>query len=147
MVKMEILRGQHHAALAMAERLLELVHEYRPGHSGVAILIQLNRLYGILRLHLAQEDVQLYPALMASPDPRVAHVAQRYVDEMGGLALDLECFAQHWSCSASIVNNFDEFRDATCDLISRLAVRIERENVQLYPLADAIVEPPRRRAC
>ena len=146
MIKLDILRRQHDAALDMAQRLLDLIDGYRPGNSAYPILMQLNRLYGVLRVHLAHEDVELYPALMASSDARVARTAGHYVDEMGGLALNLECFARHWSCSASIANNFAEFSQAANDLMLALAVRIERENRYLYPLADAAIAAPQRDA-
>lgn len=146
MTKLDILRRQHDAALDMAQRLLELIDGFRPGCPGYPILMQLNRLYGILRIHFAQEDVQLYPQLMASPDPAVAQLARQYSGEMGSLALDLECFARHWSCSASIAGNFVEFRDEANDLMMRLVVRIDRESRQLYPLAEAEPEPRRRAA-
>ena len=146
MVKIDILRGEHDAALNMAQRLLELIEGYQPGTPAYPLLMQLNRLYGVLRLHLAHEDVELYPALMASTDPKVARTARMFVDELGGLALEIECFARHWSCSASIAGNFQEFREAAEELVLALAARIERENRQLYPLAEAVMGKPQRDA-
>lgn len=146
MTRLDNLRRQHEAALDMAQRLLELIDGYKAGNPAYPILMQLNRLYGVLRIHLALEDVELYPALAASPDPQVARTAQVYIEEMGSLALDLECFARHWSCSASIAGNFDEFRDAAQDLMLALAVRIERESQHLYPVAEAQSEPRRNAA-
>ena len=146
MIKLDILRHQHDAALDMAQRLLDLIDGHRAGDPGYPILMQLNRLYGVLRIHLALEDVELYPALTASSDPEVARTARLFVEELGSLALDLECFARHWSCSASIANNFAEFSEAARDLMLALAVRIERENQHLYPLAETIAEPRRDAA-
>lgn len=146
MIKLDVLRRQHDAALAMAQRLLELIDSYQPGSSGSPILMQLNRLYGVLRVHLAHEDVVLYPALAGSADPKVARIAHSFVDEMGGLAIELECFARHWSCSASITACFDEFREAANELVLKLAVRIDRENRLLYPLADSLPEARRDAA-
>ena len=137
MTNLDILRSQHDDALDMAQRLVDLIEGYEPGAPAHQILLQLNRLYGVLRVHLAHEDIELYPYLLGSPDPSVARTARLYVEEMGSLALDLECFAQHWSCSASISANFQEFRDAAHDLMISLAVRIEREDRHLYPLAEA----------
>ena len=147
MIKIDALRHQHDTALDMAQRLLELIDAYRPGNPAHPILMQLNRLYGVLRVHLAHEDLVLYPALISSPDRTVARTAQHFVDEVGGMALDLECFARHWSCSASITSNFAEFSQAANDLMLALAVRIERENRYLYPLAEAASEAaPQRNA-
>lgn len=145
MIRLNILREQHDEALDMAQRLLELIDGYKAGASACPILRQLNRLCGVLRVHLAHEDVQLYPALTASSDPNIARTAQHYVDEMGGLALDLEYFARQWSCSASISNDFAEFSQAANDLMLALAVRIERENRYLYPLVDSVAGATQQR--
>jgi hypothetical protein len=141
MVKIDILRAQHDEALAMADRLIELADQSDPRAAAIPILMQLNRLLGLVRVHLAHEDVGLYPALIASPDPQVARTAQRFVEEMGGLAFDFEWFARRWSCSVSIAGDIDAFREGAHRLALALAVRIERENRYLYPLA----EPEARR--
>jgi hypothetical protein len=146
MVKLDILRRQHDAALDMAQRLLELIDGYQDDMQAYPILMQLNRLYGVLRVHLALEDIELYPALAASPNPKVARTAQLYVDEMGDLAINLECFAQHWSCSASIAASFEEFRQAAQDLMLALAIRIEREDRYLYPLTESANPVPASKA-
>ena len=136
MIKIDILRAQHDEALAMADRLIELVDHYDPRSAAIPVLMQFNRLLGLLRVHFAHEDVELYPTLTASHDPLVARTAQRFVDEMGGLAIELECFARRWSCSASIAGNIEEFREAAHQLMMTLTVRIERENRILYPLVE-----------
>lgn len=136
MAKFDLLRAQHDDALAMAGRLIELADHYDPRSAAIPLLMQLNRLLGLLRVHFAHEDVELYPELTASTDPLVARTAKRFVDEMGGLAVELECFARRWSCSASIAGKIDEFREGAHQLLMALAVRIERENRILYPLAE-----------
>jgi hypothetical protein len=143
---MELLRKQHDDALAMADRLMDLIDGHEPGGGAVAILMQLNRLIGLLRIHLAQEDVDLYPGLIASTDPNVARTAKAYVEDMGGLAAELEIFARHWSCSASIDSGMGEFREGVNALMLALAVRIERENLFLYPMAEAEPAGQSRRA-
>lgn len=136
------LRHQHDAAISMGDRLLDLIDSYRGDVDAYPIALQFNKLVGLLRVHLAQEDVQLYPDLMASSDSKTAKLAKAYVAEMGSLASELELFAQRWSSSAVIATDFDEFAEATRELILQLVVRIERENRYLYPLA----EPPARQA-
>jgi len=137
MMKMDLLRRQQDAVLNLAHRLLDLIDAYQDGNPGFPILMQLHRLFGVLRVHLALEDVELYPQLTASPDAKTASTAQLFSDEMGGLAEQLECFARQWSCSAGITSNFEEFREAAHDLVLSLAIRIERERHFLYPLARA----------
>lgn len=131
------LRHQHDVAISIGDRLLELVDTYRCDADAYPIALQFNKLVGLLRVHLAQEDVQLYPDLMSSSDARTARLAKTYVAEMGSLAFELELFAQRWSSSAVIATDFDEFAQATRELILQLVVRIERENRYLYPLAES----------
>ena len=130
----------------MADRLLQLVDQYDPRTAAIPILMQLNRLLGLLRVHLAYENVQLYPALMASPDAEVVRTARRHVDEMGGLAIDLECFARNWSCAEGIAASIDEFREAARRLVLALSDRIDREDLHLYPLAEAEARRRGRKA-
>jgi hypothetical protein len=146
MVNMQILRQQHDAALSMADRLIDLADNYQQGTQAIPILMQLNRLLGILRVHFAHEDVELYPHLMGSSDAAVARTATAYFAEMGGLATDLEYFSRHWSCSVRIAGNINEFRHDLHELMLTLAVRIERENRYLYPLADDHPEMKHRDA-
>jgi hypothetical protein len=146
MVNTESLRQEHDAALKMADRLIDLVDNYDPRTAAIPILMHLNRLLGILRVHLVHEDVELYPKLIKSDDPEVARTALAFVAEMGSLAIDLEWFAQHWSCSASIAGNIDQFREGVHQLVMALAVRIERENRYLYPLAEVHSQTPHRDA-
>ncbi len=130
----------------MSDRLFDLIESYDGGRDAFDIAMQLNKLVGLLRIHLAQEDLQIYPELAGSPDEKVARLARSYANEMGGLAIELEIFAKHWSCSASIVSHFDEFREAANILLLTLAVRIERENRYLYPLVEAMGTATNRRA-
>ena len=134
------LSNQHDAALGMADRLIELIDDYRCEEDALPIAVQFSKLVGLLCVHLAQEDVQLYPKLVASDDGKTAKLALAFVAEMGGLALELELLARRWSSSAVIAGDFAEFAEATRELILQLAVRIERENRYLYPLARSVEE-------
>jgi hypothetical protein len=130
------LKNQHDAAMAMADRLIDLIDEYRHDGDALPIAIQFSKLVGLFRVHFAQEDVQLYPELVALGDRDVSRLALTYAAEMGGLANDLEKFVRRWPSSAVIASNFAEFADAARDMVLALAVRIERENRFLYPLIE-----------
>ena len=146
MITTDNLRRQHDAANAMSSHLCDLIDSYRGHRDAEAITMQLSRLVGLLRIHLAQADVQIYAALAMSEDQAVARIAASHTNEMGDLAVDLETFARHWTCSASIAGRFDEFRDDAHALLMALAVRIEREDRILYPLAEQMVAGDQRNA-
>jgi len=145
MMKLDVLRRQQVAALGLAQELLDLIEAYEVGDAAYPLLLQLNRLFNVLRVHLVHMDVELYPRLMQSAEPRVEQVARLLADEMGDLAEQLEEFGRQWSCSASITSQFTEFRNAAHDLVLCLAVRIDRESHFLFPLAEA--EAARAQPC
>jgi hemerythrin-like domain-containing protein len=132
------LKNQHDAAMAMADRLIDMIDEYRHDGDALPIAIQFSKLVGLFRVHFAQEDVQLYPELVALGDREVARMTLTYAAEMGGLANELERFVRRWPSSAVIAGSFNEFADAARGMVLALAVRIERENRFLYPLAEAV---------
>ena len=146
MKQTDVFREQHDAALVMARRLLELVDRYQPGSSAYPILLQVNRLFGFLRAHLAQENAVLYRDLATSKNQRVAKAAKNFAKEMDGLAVQIEDFTRHWCCTAAITRGFGEFREAVNNLVLVVSVRIERENRLLYSLVDGECEGSTERA-
>lgn len=132
------LRRQHDAALEQVQAMLALMDAYRPGADAFHLALSVARLLGLLRVHLAQEDVGLYPALQQCGDAEAAMIAARFVAEMGGLARDVEDYVRKWSSSAAIAADFAGFRDDSLNLFAALDARIERENTILYPLAERV---------
>ncbi len=132
------LRCQQQDAFRQANRLNALIDDYGEGDDAFPIAAHLARLLGILRVHLAREDDQLYPMMIASGDLRAAVVASRYQSDMGSLAWDLETFMLRWSSSACIATGFAAFRPQWVALFAALSARIECENTFLYPMADAL---------
>lgn len=133
------LRRQHDAASKLASQLLVDIGNYRQKEDAYVISLTLAKLFGLLRIHLAQEDQCLYPALVASDDERIASVANRFVAEMGGLSKILESFGERWSCRKAISENFEAFCSETATVLDALNNRILRENEELYPLADSVL--------
>ncbi len=133
------LRQQHDLATIMTDHLRDLVRRHRPGDNAIAIATQLARLLGALRVHLAEEDEYLYPALIATNNGIAAALAERYRAEMGSLAWDVEEFMRYWSSSAVIAQRFEAFESDLDRMLGALVARIKRENFTLYPIADALI--------
>lgn len=140
MARTDMLRRQHDAAVVIVEEISASIYNFREARDAYAIALKLAKLKGLLRIHFAQEDRSLYPAMMASSDAEVAATAATFQKEMGHLGAAFESFADRWSTSAAIAANFDQFREESADLFGKLANRIERENEDLYRLADTIDE-------
>lgn len=140
------LHREHDAACQLMIGLAGQILAYRGRDDADRLTLGVAQLLGLLRLHLMVEDTHLYPELIASGHRQTAAMAQRFADEMGDIAEQLEEFAMRWSSSAGIAAGFDEFREEALAIFAALETRIRRENQQLYPLADRLAEPPLRSA-
>ncbi len=89
--------------------------------------------------HLTHEDQWMYPLLMAADDAGVRGAAAACFEDMGGVHGAWNACRDLWSAEA-IFADPRRFRAATDGLIGALALRVERENVELYPLVDRVVE-------
>ncbi len=132
------LQSQHEACLAIVHDI-----EARSAHipdrtAAVEITLMLARLTGILRIHLALEDEILYPALRNASDPDVARTAERYWQEMGGLANAFLDFIDRWKRADALLAAQDAFRTESAHVFAALADRIAREHGEIYPMAERL---------
>lgn len=84
-----------------------------------------------LMAHLTKEDLLLYPMLRRSPLPEVAALAERSVEESGGLRDAVKDYMRRWT-SDSMAADPDGFERDTHVLLAALRERILREESQLY---------------
>lgn len=89
--------------------------------------------------HLTTEDDWMYPMLMASVDRSISDAAGACFEEMGGLLGAWLAYRDQWSAEA-ILSAPERFRAATRGVMGALALRIERENTELYPLVDRLAD-------
>ena len=102
--------------------------------------------------HLKCEDWALYPRMQSSGDAEVMRIARIFVDEMGHIAGDFAAYDARWTPEA-VEADWDGFRGETIGILDALGMRIEREEQQLYPLAERLpiggerqAPPPRAAA-
>jgi hemerythrin-like domain-containing protein len=129
---------QEHADVMNSVAVLrELVHTGVNEHAE-EIVVQLLAMTGAIKLHLAAEDRVLYPALANASDPLVAQTSRMFQQEMGGLAGTLTAFVSRWNLAAKILQDPQGFRDEANAVFKALYMRVQRENRELYPMAEAI---------
>ena len=129
---------QEHADVMNSVAVLrELVHTGVNEHAE-EIVVQLLAMTGAIKLHLAAEDRVLYPALANASDPLVAQTSRMFQQEMGGLAGTLTAFVSRWNLAAKILQDPQGFRDEANAVFKALHMRVQRENRELYPMAEAI---------
>lgn len=129
---MDKFRTQHDDILrAMAEISERIKAKAEPA----TLRTLLSGLAGKVNFHLAMEDQALYPRLMESGDAAVKARATKFKDQMGDLGEVFTRYNARWQVSA-IRGDAQGFADETRKVFGALAKRIERENAELYPLAD-----------
>lgn len=124
-------RVQHDEILALAG---EITSELKGKADAGVMRKLLSNLAGKVNFHLAMEDKALYPRLMQQ-DEQANKMAARFQKEMGGLAGVFIEYTNKWPLAA-IKSDPAGFAAETRKVFGALAHRIERENTQLYPLAD-----------
>ncbi|MDJ0943384.1 MAG: hemerythrin domain-containing protein [Kiloniellales bacterium] len=95
-------------------------------------------LSGKLKAHLAKEDNELYPELLGSGDPKLAEMAAAFQNEMGGLSAAFESYMETWRSIEAIEDEPESFIRASEEILDALSDRINRENRELYALADRL---------
>lgn len=132
------LRRQHDAALELVAQIKAMA-ALPLDHDGAYALSLLNsKLTGVLRIHFAQEDKTLYPYMINSSNAIAAGTAATFRAEMGDLGPIYHGFANRWASSAAIFKDQETFRIESTAIFAALEERINRENYELYPLADII---------
>jgi hypothetical protein len=94
------------------------------------------RLKGKLVVHSSMENEALYPRLLEHADAAIRALAQDLFEELGGI---YETFAAHhakWSAVELIEADPSAYARHTQAVFDKLKLRMDRENNELYPLAD-----------
>jgi hypothetical protein len=119
------LRRQHDEATDLVGQLFTIIDGPQPDEAGIYRMGHtIARLTGMLRIHFAIESRSLYPYMTSSSHVEAATTAAAFQDEMGGLNATYMAYADRWN-NRMIASNWQTFRS-------------ERENMTLYPLAEAI---------
>lgn len=101
----------------------------------VSLLAQLG---GKLKMHLAAEDKSLYPAMFSSSNSEASQAAKKFMDEMGGLKGAFDQYSSKWRSYVAVQNDPAGFATETKSIFAALKDRVQREDKELYPLADKI---------
>jgi iron-sulfur cluster repair protein YtfE (RIC family) len=134
--EMQRLRAEHAALVTLSRIILDMVHAPGPPRP-----TELASARGLLRdtlvRHLKCEDWALYPRLNATGDPELMRITREFELEMGDLAADFVAYDDKWT-SERVAAAWPDFCRETRAVFDLLAVRIEREERELYPLADKL---------
>ncbi|KGB55657.1 Hemerythrin HHE cation binding domain-containing protein [Sphingopyxis sp. LC363] len=144
--EMQRLRAEHAALVTLSRIILGMTASPSPpGPDDLASAR--GQLREALVRHLKCEDWILYPRLMATGDAELMRITREFEIEMGSLAADFAAYDEKWTRDR-VAADWAGFRRETKIVFDLLAMRIEREERELYPLADtlyasaAVLGPP-----
>ena len=139
MLDIHELRRQHRLIMVRATGLRGLGDMIKTRQDAEEARAAIEGIDKMLIEHLTIEDNDLYPALLAGPDSEVAAMAADCAEEMGGIRGAWVAYRDQWT-AAAIAADPARFSAATAGVIGALALRVERENAELYPAAEALAQ-------
>lgn len=134
--EMQRLRAEHTALVTLSRIILSMTDLPRPPDASQLAAAR-SQLRDALVRHLKCEDWILYPRMMATGDPELMRITREFEIEMGGLAADYVAYDDKWTREA-IIADWQGFCGETRTVFGLLATRVEREERELYPLAETL---------
>lgn len=131
MLSFEDLMHDHSAIFAAVRAIMEEIES----NAGSAILAaSLGHLDSLLTPHLAIEDEEIYPLLLAGGDAGQRIMAEEAISAFSSVATDWDAFIAAWGQSA-IAADRTGFVTGLQALLDTLQRRVRAENEILYPMA------------
>lgn len=133
-------RRQHDDLLAIVAEFRGLLQPEALRRDPRPARVLLSSLAARLAEHLSMEDSLVYLGLLRTGDERTRTLTRSVMAEMGGLGAVFQAYDAKWQVGA-IAAEPTVFARASVRVMAALARSIERENRQLYPLADQSFVP------
>ena len=144
----QTLHQEHHATIALMERLEQLLARHRRGvtpdindHAVAQLLTDLSvALAAEVERHFAFEEKQLFPYLEATGD---AAIGSHLTDEHGAirpLGVRLASLARDASAHGFDAGRWQEFTRVGQELYERMLMHVQKEEMALLPLLDEVMD-------
>ncbi|MBP2311156.1 hemerythrin domain-containing protein [Azospirillum soli] len=128
---------EHHGEVrALAARIEGQLDPARIAANPAGVSADVLQLFGKFSVHLTIEDQALYPRLAQDSNAEVRRMATAFQNEMGGLKTRFDAYRKAWPGPMAIAKDPARFVSETREVLTLLKTRIEREDRQLYPLAE-----------
>jgi hypothetical protein len=128
------LTREHRDLVARAAALVGLAESVKTGPDADEALGLISALDRRLVDHLEAEDREVYPLLMADPDPQVRTLAAAAFEDVGSLVGAWSHFAGYWT-RPLILSDPRRFAETAGCILQALMLRVELEEDILYPAA------------
>jgi len=92
----------------------------------------INKLTGVLNMHLASEDSFVYPKLLEHPDNTIRTITRAYMDEMRSIAAAYTEFHTKYKTPSKLLADVEGFKASFKTIRDALILRMDREEKELY---------------
>ena len=92
----------------------------------------INKLTGVINMHLASEDSFVYPKLLEHPDNAIKTITHAYMNEMCGIAARYTEFHTKYKTPSKILADVEGFKTAFKMIRDAFILRMDREEKELY---------------
>ncbi len=133
-MQIENLKEQHLKIRELITDVKECIQLGKTMENLKRLSYKINKLAGVLRIHLSSEDRYLYPLLMESENQSTRALAESFDKSMGGLSNAYISFKTRYNTFNNIANNYDGFILELNQVFDKLLIRLDREDNDLYPL-------------
>ncbi|ODU07780.1 MAG: hemerythrin [Rubrivivax sp. SCN 71-131] len=134
-MNLEKFKEQHVQILRHVDDLRRLsrggISDNAPGLAGGVVAMS-----SLIKLHLAAEELALYPALQRSGNSELAQLGARFQSDMRPIAAAFDAFARRWNTAQAIRADADGFRRAANETLRCLWERMRLENRDFYPKVE-----------
>ena len=92
----------------------------------------INKLTGVLNMHLASEDSFVYPKLLEHPDNTIRTITRAYMDEMRSIAAAYTEFHTKYKTPSKLLADVEGVKASFKTIRDALILRMDREEKELY---------------
>lgn len=134
MINLEQLNKQHLSIKEEINTIMELAAKADYEKYLMDITLHINKLAGLLNIHLLSEDDFMYPALKASADGEIKSMADSYSLEMGDLVTEFTAYKTRYNTKNKVLADMEGFLPATKEILKKIKNRMDKEDNNLYKL-------------
>jgi len=135
-MQIDNLRNQHIKIRELINDIKVLIKLDITNENAKLLAYRINKLAGVLRIHLSSEDRYLYPQLMDSENNYTRELAESFDKSMGGLSNAYISFKTRYNTYVKIAENYEAFKLELNHIFDQLIIRLDKEDNELYLLVQ-----------
>lgn len=133
-MNLDLFLDKHKVILSLVSDIQNNISSAITENCADTIASDINKLSGVLMMHLASEDKNLYPTALASDSEELRRTAKEYIDEMGNLMKIFDNFHKNFNTKSKILDNVNDFTLQAQKVTLAIEKRITKEESGLYKM-------------